>query len=336
MTLITNKLISYDDRILVAGAKGMVGSSICKTLKLKGYRNILSPSRKDLDYTNFNNLNNWFSDNLPDVVIIASAKVGGIKANNDFPSDFILSNLKIQTNLIELSWKYKVKRLLFLGSSCIYPKFANQPIKEEALLTGSLETTNQWYAIAKIAGIKLCEALRYQHGFDAICLMPTNLYGPGDNYNFEESHVLPAMLRRFDEAKLCGLDAVTCWGTGSPYREFLYVDDLSDACIFALENWDPNSILGPKDKDGNPLIFLNVGTGQDITIKNLAEKIAFTVGFEGEILWDSSKKDGTPRKLLDVSHFKSLGWQSETSFSDGIKITYESYKYEIKNQTIRI
>jgi GDP-L-fucose synthase len=237
-----------------------------------------------------------------------------------------LENLKIQTNLIENSFKNKVKRLLFLGSSCIYPKFAKQPIKEEYLLDGKLESTNEWYALAKIAGIKLCEALREQENFDSICLMPTNLYGPGDNYHPLNSHVLPALIRKFFEAKKNNLPSVTCWGSGKPYREFLHVDDLAKACVFALEKWDPNAKSSPKDINGNPLNFLNVGTGIDLSIKELASIIADKVGYKGFIKWDTSKPDGTPKKLLDISRIKSLGWQPSISLDNGISKTIKLYE----------
>ena len=255
------------------------------------------------------------------MVVLAAAKVGGIYANETFPADFLLENLKIQTNVIEGAWKAGVRRLLFLGSSCIYPKFAKQPIKEEELMTGSLEPTNEWYAIAKITGIKLCESLRQQYGFDAISLLPTNLYGPGDNYHPKNSHVLPALIRRFHEAKESGAESVICWGTGSPMREFLHVDDLGNACVFALENWSALDKDSPKDDQGNPLAFLNVGTGVDLKIKELAEKIAAIVGFEGTIEWDSSKPDGTPKKQLDVSQIQALGWSAQTTLAEGLAST---------------
>ena len=231
------KLINQNDRFFVAGHRGMAGSAICRALQRSGYNNLLTASRDVLDLLDVQAVQRWFADNKPDVVVLAAAKVGGIHANDPYPADFLLENLKIQTNVIETAWKSGVKRLLFLGSSCIYPKFAEQPIKEESLFTGALEPTNEWYAIAKIAGIKLCESLRKQYGFDAISLMPTNLYGPGDNFHPENSHVLPALIRRFYEAKESGAESVTCWGTGSPMREFLHVDDLGEACVFALENW---------------------------------------------------------------------------------------------------
>ena len=316
------KLIDQEDRFFVAGARGMAGSAICRALHCSGYENLLTASRDELDLLELQAVQHWFADNKPTVVVLAAAKVGGIYANDTYPADFLLENLKIQTNVIEGAWKAGVRRLLFLGSSCIYPKFAEQPIKEEALLTGALEPTNEWYAIAKITGIKLCESLRKQYGFDAISLMPTNLYGPGDNYHPENSHVLPALIRRFHEAKEGGLEKVTCWGTGSPMREFLHVDDLGNACVFALENWSALDQEAPRDDQGNPLAFLNVGTGVDLTIKELAEQIAAVVGFEGTIEWDSSKPDGTPKKQLEVSRMKGLGWNAQIPLAEGLPAAY--------------
>ena len=255
----------------------------------------------------------------PTVVIIAAAKVGGILANSLYPTQFLLDNLKIQNNLIENSWQTGVKRLLFLGSSCIYPKFAHQPINEESLLTGQLEETNQWYGIAKIAGIKLCDALRKQYNFDAISLMPTNLYGPGDNYHPQNSHVMASFIRKFYEASINSSPTVKCWGTGSPLREFLHVDDLGDAVVFALENWDPSSKNAPKDENNNKLTTLNVGTGKDISIKELALKISNLLNYKGKIIWDKSKPDGTPKKLLNIQKIQSLGWDPKISLSEGIK-----------------
>jgi GDP-L-fucose synthase len=280
-------LITPADRIFVAGHRGMAGSAICRALQRAGYPQLLTATRQELDLRDSPAVERWFAENKPTVVVLAAAKVGGIHANNTYPADFLLENLRIQTNVIETAWRSGVRRLLFLGSSCIYPKFAEQPIKEEALLTGPLEPTNEWYAIAKIAGIKLCEALRQQHGFDAISLMPTNLYGPGDNYHPENSHVLPALIRRFHEAAEAKPPSVTCWGSGSPLREFLHVDDLGEACVFALEHWQP----GPEE-----LQFLNVGTGVDLSIRELAEAVAQATGFTGAIHWDTGKPDGTPKK----------------------------------------
>ena len=325
------KKISLNEKIFVAGAKGMVGKSICRALLKKGYGKanegeLLIPSREELDLLDVNAVKKWFKINKPTVVIIAAAKVGGILANSKYPTQFLLDNLKIQNNLIENSWQTDVKRLAFLGSSCIYPRFAHQPIKEESLLNGKLEETNQWYAVAKISGIKLCEALRKQYNFDAISLMPTNLYGPGDNYHPQNSHVMAAFIKRFYEASLKSLPSVTCWGTGKPQREFLYVDDLGDAIVFALENWDPSSSDAPKDENNNNLTILNVGTGKDITIKELAYKISNLVNYKGKIIWDKSKPDGTPRKLLNISKIQDLGWEPKTSLDDGIKKSIEKFR----------
>jgi GDP-L-fucose synthase len=290
-------LITPADRIFVAGHRGMAGSAICRALQRAGYGQILIASREELDLLDGAAVERWFADHRPTVVVLAAAKVGGIQANSSYPADFLLENLKIQTHVIETAWRSGVRRLLFLGSSCIYPKFAEQPIREEALLTGALEPTNAWYAIAKITGIKLCEALRRQHGFDAISLMPTNLYGPGDNYHPTNSHVLPALIRRFHEAAEANAPSLTCWGTGTPLREFLHVDDLGEACVFTLERWQP----APEE-----LQFLNVGTGVDLTIRELAEAVAAATGYQGEIHWDASKPDGTPKKQLDVSRLARL------------------------------
>ena len=305
-------LISTTDRIFVAGHRGMAGSAICRALKRAGYSQLLTASRDELDLLDPQAVQRWFIDRRPNVVVLAAAKVGGIFANNSYPADFLLENLKIQINVIETAWRSSVRRLLFLGSSCIYPKFAEQPIKEEALLAGALEPTNEWYALAKISGLKLCEALRKQHGFDAISLMPTNLYGPGDNYHLTDSHVLPALIRRFYEAVDRGDSSVTCWGTGSPMREFLHVDDLGEASVFALEQWQPGS---------NELHFLNVGTGMDISIRDLADAVALATGFKGEIFWDESKPDGTPKKQLDVSRIAALGWRARISLDEGLSST---------------
>ena len=318
------KYINKENKIFVAGHRGMVGSAIIRNLKNNGYLNLLTAKRTELDLTEASSVKKWYEVNKPDVVVIAAAKVGGILANSNFPAQFILDNLKIQNNLIEGAWINGVSRLLFLGSSCIYPKFASQPIKEEALLSASLENTNQWYAIAKIAGIKLCEALNLQYGFDAISLMPTNLYGPGDYYHPEKSHVIPALISKFDKAVINNFKKVVCWGTGSCYREFLYVDDLADACTFVLENWRPNK------KD---IKYLNVGTGKDITIKKIAEIISKKCGFNGEIIWDTTKPDGTPKKLLDISKIITLGWEPKTNFDEGLNLTISNYKY-LKNKKI--
>jgi len=324
------KLISKEDKIYVAGHRGMAGSAIINELRLAEYKNIITLTRQELDLTNELEVKNWFKENKPDVVVLAAAKVGGIEANNNDPTGFLLENLKIQNNVIESSWKNNSKRLLFLGSSCIYPKFANQPIKEEELMSGYLEPTNASYALAKIAGLRLCKSLRNQYGFDAISLMPTNLYGPGDNYDLQNGHVLPALIRKFYEAKINKSKEVVCWGTGSPYREFLHVDDLGKACLFALENWDPDSPESPKDNQNKPLTYLNVGTGKDMTIKDLALLIAEIVQFNGEIIWDKTKPDGTPRKQLSISRIKAAGWEPQISINEGLKSTIEVYK-KLKN-----
>jgi GDP-L-fucose synthase len=313
----TSALINQSDRIFVAGHRGMAGSAICRALQRAGYSNLLTTTRAELDLENGPAVQRWLAEHKPTVVVLAAARVGGIQANSNYPADFLLDNLKIQTNVIETAWRSGVRRLLFLGSSCIYPKFAEQPIREEALLTGALEPTNEWYAIAKITGIKLCEALRRQHGFDAISLMPTNLYGPGDNYHPENSHVLPALIRRFHEAAQANAPTVTCWGSGSPLREFLHVDDLGEACVFALEQWQPGS---------DELQFLNVGTGVDQTIRELAEAVAAAAGFQGEIHWDTSKPDGTPKKQLDVSKLAALGWQARIPLAEGLASTLADFK----------
>lgn len=321
------KLINQGDRFFVAGHRGMAGSAICRALQRSGYENLLTASRDELDLLDLQAVQHWFAEHKPTVVVLAAAKVGGIYANDTYPADFLLENLKIQTNVIETAWRSGVKRLLFLGSSCIYPKFADQPIKEESLLTGALEPTNEWYAIAKIAGIKLCESLRKQYGFDAISLMPTNLYGPGDNYHPENSHVLPALIRRFHEAKESGAESVTCWGTGSPMREFLHVDDLGEACVFALENWQPSS---------DELQYLNVGIGMDLTIKQLAHAVAEATEFTGTIDWDTSKPDGTPKKQLDVSRLKSHGWSARITLEEGIRGTVALFRDQVSKSLARM
>lgn len=319
-------LISVSDRIAIFGARGMAGSSISRALDHAGYHQQLKPSRQELDLLDPFAVDQWFSKHQPNVVVLAAAKVGGIHANSTYPADFLLENLKIQTHVIETAWRSGVRRLLFLGSSCIYPKFAEQPIKEETLLTGNLEPTNQWYAIAKIAGIKLCQSLRCQHGFDAISLMPTNLYGPGDNYHSENSHVLPAFIRRFHEAVESKAASVTCWGSGTPLREFLHVDDLGEACVFALEHWSP--------KPGE-LSYLNVGTGLDITIRELAETLARVTGYRGLIHWDTSKPDGTPKKQLDVSRLQSMGWNALIPLEKGLVLAYQDFKESLLNERLR-
>jgi len=337
----SEKLISPADRIYVAGHRGMAGSAICRSLVAKGYGEagggaLLTASRSELDLLDPVAVGDWFAANRPDVVILAAAKVGGIHANATYPADFLLDNLKIQNHVIETAWRSGVRRLLFMGSSCIYPKFAEQPIKEEALLTGPLEPTNAWYAIAKIAGIKLCEALRQQHGFDAISLMPTNLYGPGDNYHPTNSHVLPALIRRFHGAAVRDDASVTCWGTGTPLREFLHVDDLGEACLFALERWDPSAEDAPLDGQGVPLNFLNVGTGVDLTIRELAEAVAMATGFKGQILWDATKPDGTPKKQLDVSRLAALGWRVGIPLDEGLRDTVDLFRQQLQADLVRL
>ena len=311
----------------VFGARGMAGSAISRALFRQGYNNQLLLTRQELDLLDRSAVEHWMQEQRPDVVVLAAAKVGGIQANSSYPADFLLENIKIQTNVIETAWRTGVRRLLFLGSSCIYPKFAEQPINEEALLTGALEPTNEWYAIAKIAGIKLCEALRQQHGFDAISLMPTNLYGPGDNYHPENSHVLPALIRRFHEAAESNAPSVTCWGTGSPLREFLHVDDLGEACVFALEHWSP----APGE-----LTYLNVGTGVDLSIRELAEAVAEATGFTGKIDWDSSKPDGTPKKQLDVRRMASLGWRARIPLAEGLAKTVQLFRDQLSQDLVRL
>ena len=331
------KKILLSERIFIAGSKGMAGGAILRALKNAGYGLkdnggiFLTPTRDELDLLNTNQVFDWFSKNQPSVVVIAAAKVGGIFANSTQPVDFLLENIKIQTNLIEASWRYKVKRLIFLGSSCIYPKFAQQPIKEEYLLSGPLEKTNESYALAKISGIKLCEALTIQYKFDAISLMPTNLYGQGDNYHPKNSHVMAALIKKFHDAVINYDKKVICWGTGTPLREFLHVDDLGESVVFCLEHWDTFSQNSPKDEKGNPLYYLNVGTGKDITIKDLASKIAKHLKFEGEIIWDNSKPDGTPKKQLNIEKIQKLGWKPKIDLDKGIEMAIKSYKQERNN-----
>ena len=328
-------LLTTQEHIAIFGSRGMAGSAISRALFRHGYENQLLPDRSQLDCLDRVSVREWMKSNRPEIVILTAAKVGGIKANNDFPADFLIENLKIQTNVIENAWEFGVQRLLFLGSSCIYPKITEQPIREEALLTGPLEATNQWYAIAKIAGIKLCESLRIQHNFDAICLMPTNLYGTGDNYHPTKSHVIPALIRRFHEAKIQNNSAVVCWGSGSPLREFLHANDLGEACVFSLENWSSLAENAPCDDHGAPLTFLNVGTGIDITIQDLSQKIAEVVGFNGKILWDTCKPDGTPQKRLDVSRLRRMGWRSSISLTDGLVMAYQDFQNELAFKRLR-
>jgi GDP-L-fucose synthase len=314
----TPPLIQPTDRIFVAGHRGMAGSAICRALQRKGYGNLLTAGRAELDLEDSAAVRAWFEAQRPEVVVLAAAKVGGIYANDTYPADFLLQNLKIQNNVIESAWRCGTRRLLFLGSSCIYPRDCPQPIKEEYLLTGPLEPTNECYAIAKITGIKLCQALRQQYGFDAISLMPTNLYGPGDNYHPTNSHVLPALIRRFYEAKHDKAASVQCWGSGSPRREFLHADDLGEACVHALEVY----LCNPNDH----IAHLNVGTGNDLTIKELAKQVSEVIGFRGKIIWDTTKPDGTPQKLLDITRLTATGWKARISLSDGLSSTVDYFK----------
>jgi GDP-L-fucose synthase len=302
-----------DSRVLVAGANGMVGSAIVRNLESKGYTNIIEGTRDDVDFTNQDETERYFCSEELEYVFVAAAKVGGIMANSNYKADFLTDNLQIQTNLIQQSYNFGVKKLLFLGSSCIYPKFATQPITEDQLMTGPLEPTNDAYAIAKIAGIMMCQAYRQQYGFNAISLMPTNLYGPNDNFDSETSHVLPGMIGKFHRAKEERISNVECWGDGSPMREFLHVDDLAEACYVAMQNY-----VGDQ--------HINVGTGEDVTIKELAETISNVVEYDGEIVWNKSKPNGTPRKVLNVDKIKSLGWEPKIGLCEGIEKTYEWYK----------
>lgn len=287
----------------------MVGSAVWRALETAGYKNLIGFSSKELDLRNQQAVKDMVLSEKPDVIIDAAAKVGGILANNNYPYQFLMDNMLIQNNLIESSLHIDLKKFIFLGSSCIYPKMAPQPLKEEYLLTGPLEPTNEWYAIAKISGVKLCEAIRKQYGKDYVSLMPTNLYGPFDNFDLQTSHVLPAMIRKFHDAKENGNEPVTLWGSGTPMREFLHVDDMAQGVLYAVENKLPEHLY-------------NVGTGEDLTIKDLAETIQNAVGHEGEIIWDSSKPDGTPRKLMDISKMHNLGWKHKISLQEGIKNTY--------------
>ena len=294
----------------VAGHHGMVGGAIIRHLEKRGFSNILIKTSSELDLKNQQAVDDFFLDQKPDYVFLAAAKVGGIHANDTYPADFIRENLQIQTNVIDAAYRNGCKKLLFLGSTCIYPKMAPQPIKEEYLLTGPLEETNEWYAIAKIAGLKMCAAYRRQYNFDAISVMPTNLYGTGDNFGLLNSHVLPALMRRFHEAKINNDDSVTVWGTGSPRREFLHVDELADAVLFLMENYSDEEAV-------------NIGVGEDVSIKEAAEMVKEVVGFEGNLLFDTSKPDGTPRKLLDVSKLNGLGWKANIPLIEGLGTTYQ-------------
>ena len=301
---------SKKTNIYIAGHKGMVGSAVWRALESKGYKNLIGKTSEELDLRNQQAVLDFYNQEQPEVVIDAAAKVGGILANNDFPYQFLMENLQIQNNLIDGAFKTGIEKFIFLGSSCIYPKFSQQPLKEQYLLTGSLEPTNEWYAIAKITGVKACQAIRKQYNKEYVSLMPTNLYGSFDNFDLQSSHVLPAMLRKFHEAKINNHSDVTLWGSGTPMREFLFVDDMAEAVVFALENNLPEHLY-------------NVGTGKDITVKELAEIIQRVIGHKGSILWDINKPDGTPRKLMDVSKMKELGWQYSIELEEGIKKTYQ-------------
>jgi len=311
-----------ESKIYIAGYKGLVGSAIKRKLEEKGYNNLLYTDLRDFDLQDQAAVSAFFKKERPEYAFLAAAKVGGIWANKTYPAEFIYSNLSIEVNVIHAAYKHGLKKLLFLGSSCIYPRLAPQPMKEEHLLTSPLEPTNEAYAIAKIAGLKMCRYYNEQYGTNYISVMPTNLYGPNDNYDLQSSHVLPALIRKFHEAKIENKPSVELWGTGSPRREFLYVDDLADAVVFLMENHDYNDI-------GE---IINIGIGKDVTIKELAETVRETVGFKGELVWDASKPDGTPRKLLDVSRLSALGWKAKIPLKEGIKKTYDAYLKEIREK----
>lgn len=305
-------MMNKDSKIYVAGHNGMVGSAILRCLKKQGYTNIITRNHSELDLCRQDEVEKFFEEEKPEYVFLAAAKVGGIIANETALADFMYENMILEMNVIHEAWKNGCKKLEFLGSSCIYPRLAPQPLKEEYLLTGELEKTNEAYALAKISGLKYCEFLNRQYGTDFISVMPTNLYGPNDNYHPEHSHVLPALIRRFHEAKVNNLKSVTCWGDGSPLREFLYVDDLADLCVFLMNNYSGDQTV-------------NAGTGKEISIRQLTDLVAKIVGYEGEIEWDTSKPNGTPRKLLDVSKITEMGWKYKTELEDGIRLAYEDY-----------
>jgi len=305
--------MKQDARVYVAGHRGLVGSAIWRALEMHGFKNLIGRSHQELDLMDQDAVNRFYAEEKPERVFVAAAKVGGIMANNTRPAEFLYNNLQIQNNLIHGAHVAGVEKLLFLGSSCIYPRLAAQPLHEDSLLTGPLEPTNEWYAIAKIAGIKLCQAYRRQHGSNFISAMPTNMYGPNDNYDPQGSHVLPALIRRFHEAKVSAAPAVKCWGTGTPLREFLHADDLGRACVFLMKHYNEEQ-------------FINVGFGSDLSIKELAEKVKDAVGFNGEIEWDTTKPDGTPRKLMDSSRLFALGWKPQVDLDTGIRLAYEDFK----------
>ena len=310
--------IALKDKIYVAGHRGLVGSAIVRSLKSKGYENIIGRTHKELDLTNQAAVQAFFEEERPDVVVLAAAKVGGINANNTFPAEFAYENLQIQCNVIKCCHDYKVKKLLFLGSTCIYPKMARQPIVEDALLTGALEPTNEAYAIAKIAGLEMCKFYKRQYGDNFISCMPTNLYGPNDNYDLNGSHVMPAMIRKFHDAKKSGAKSVELWGTGTPLREFLYVDDMADACVFLLEEYDGEQ-------------HVNIGTGKEISIKELAETVKKVVGYEGELIWNTDMPDGTPRKLTNVDKLHGLGFCHKVDLQEGIELAYKWFCENVEN-----
>jgi GDP-L-fucose synthase len=304
--------LAQNARIFVAGHRGLVGSAIWRSLQARGFTRLIGRTRAELDLLDLSAVREFYRRERPEYVFVAAAKAGGIMANSTQPVDFLYQNLTIQNNLIHAAHEHAVRKLLFLGSSCIYPKLAPQPLKEEYLLSGPLEPTNQWYAIAKIAGIKLCQAFRQQHGCDFISAMPANMYGPGDNFDLQSSHVLPALIRKFHDAKQAGAPSVTCWGTGSPLREFLYSDDLAAACVFLMENYSEEE-------------FINVGSGSEISIRELAELVRQLVGYRGDITWDSSKPDGTPRKLMDSARLLALGWRPKVDLAGGIHLAYQDF-----------
>lgn len=310
--------VQSDSRVYVAGHRGMVGSAIWRALQARGFSNLVGATHAQLDLQNQQAVTSFYESERPDYVIIAAAKVGGILANSTQPAEFLYNNLQIQNNLIHGAHRVGVKKLLFLGSSCIYPKLAPQPLREDYLLSGPLEPTNEWYAVAKIAGIKMCQAYRRQYRCDFISAMPTNMYGPNDNYDPQGSHVLPALIRKFHEALVSGAPTVTCWGTGTPLREFLYADDLGQACVFLMENYSEEQ-------------FINVGYGSDLSIRDVAEVVKTVVGFGGEIVWDHSKPDGTPRKLMDSSRLFQLGWKPKVDLETGIRLAYEDFKKRFSN-----
>ncbi len=312
------KAMNSSDKIYVAGHRGLVGSAIVRNLEAKGYTNVIGRTHRELDLTSQQAVREFFEAEQPDVVVLAAAKVGGINANNTTPAEFAYENMQIQCNVIKCSHDYQVKKLLFLGSTCIYPRMAPQPIPEDALLTGPLEETNEAYAIAKIAGLEMCKFYKRQYGDDFISCMPTNLYGPYDNYDLSGSHVMPAMIRKFHDAKINNAPSVELWGTGTPLREFLYVDDMADACVFLLENYDGEQ-------------HVNIGTGREVTIKELAQTVQRVVGYQGEIVWNQDMPDGTPRKLTDVTKLHGLGWRHRIELEEGVQLAYDWFRENVRD-----